>query len=397
MPKRVVQLSFLVPAFFGASLALSAQGDPSDGIQTHYRKAAEAMRLQKLDDAAEEFRWMLRLDPNLAEAHANLGVVFYLQRRYPEASAEFEAALKLKPSLVKAEDLLGISEARSGHLERALPLLEKTFGRDGENEFRQEIGLLLIESFKALLQPQKARETIDALRQAYPTSPEVLYVAYRSYSDMAGKALSDLVHAEPDSARLHQVAGELLESEGDFPHAVDQFQMALEKNPSLTGVHRALGVALMNSSQDDASMLRAQKEFERELAIDPDDAHSEYQVGEIFWRKHEAEAAVKHYSHAVQLRPNFVDAMVALGKVWTSQDLAQKALDVLKEAVRIDPANEVAHYRLAQAYHKLGQLKESEIELAQFRKLREASASLSVIYQQVQRKQITEQTIESRE
>ena len=70
---------------------------------------------------------------------------------------------------------------------------------------------------------------------------------------------------------------------------------------------------------------------------------------------------------------------------------------MLKEAVRIDPANEVAHYRLAQAYHKLGQLKESEIELAQFRKLREASASLSVIYQQVQRKQITEQTIESRE
>ena len=180
MPKRVVQLRVLVPAFFGASLALSAQSESSDRIQTHYRKAAEAMRLQKLDDAAEEFRSMLRLDPNLAEAHANLGGVFYLQRRYPEASAEFEAALKLKPSLVKAEDLLGISEARSGHLEKALPLLERTFSRNGENELRQELGLLLVESFKALMQPQRARETIDALLQAFPASPEVLYAAYRT-------------------------------------------------------------------------------------------------------------------------------------------------------------------------------------------------------------------------
>jgi Tfp pilus assembly protein PilF len=89
--------------------------------------------------------------------------------------------------------------------------------------------------------------------------------------------------------------------------------------------------------------------------------------------------------------------LVALGKVWTSQDRAQEAANVLREAVKIDSGNEVAHYRLAQAYHKLGQNTESEKELAEFRKLREASASLSVIYQQVQRKPITEQTIESRE
>jgi cytochrome c-type biogenesis protein CcmH/NrfG len=144
-------------------------------------------------------------------------------------------------------------------------------------------------------------------------------------------------------------------------------------------------------------VLKAQREFEQELAIDPDDAHSEYQLGEIFWRKHQAEEALKHYARAVQLRPNFVDALVAQGKVWTFQERASEALMVLQQAVTIDPANEVAHYRLAQAYHKLGQAKESANELAQFRKLREASASLSVIYQQVQRKPITEQTIESRE
>jgi tetratricopeptide (TPR) repeat protein len=360
-------LTLLIPVFLGAGLALFAQTAIKGEVEAHYRKAADAMRLRKFDEAAEQFRAMLRLDPNLAEGHANLAGVYYIQRKYPQASAEFEAALKLKSSLVKAEDLLGISEARSGHFEKALPLLEKTFKRPGENELRQEAGILLIELFKALLKPEKARETLDTLRQAYPTSPEVLYAAYRMYSDMAGNALSGLVRAAPDSARLHQVAGELLESEGDFPRAVEQYQKALEKDSFLTGIHRALGVARMNASQDEASLLKAQQEFEEELAIDPDDAHSEYQLGEIFWRKHQADEALKHYARAVQLRPNFVDALVALGKVWTFQERASEAIKVLQQAVTIDPANEVAHYRLAQAYHKLGQATESANELAQFR------------------------------
>jgi tetratricopeptide (TPR) repeat protein len=395
MPNGIVRLRLLV--FLFAGLPLLGQTNPRDEVQAHYRNAADAMRLRNLDAAAEEFRAMIQLDPNLAEAHANLGGVYYIQHKYPEASAEFESALKLKPELVKAEDLLGLSEARSGHLDRALPLLEKTFGRPDENEFRREAGILLVDLYKAVSKPARARQTLDALRQAYPANPEVLYVAYRTYSEMASRALADLVHAAPDSAHLHQVAGELLDSEGDFPHAVEQYQKALEKDPSLPGVHRALGVALMNSSQDDASIENARIEFERELGVNPDDAHSEYQLGEIFWRKHDADQAVKHYSRAAKLRPNFVDALVALGKVWTFQDRAQDAATVLREAVKIDSGNEVAHYRLAQAYHKLGQNTESEKELAEFRKLREASASLSVIYQQVQRKPITEQTIESRE
>ena len=111
-----------------------------------------------------------------------------------------------------------------------------------------------------------------------------------------------------------KVAGELMETEGDFPHAADQYQKALEKDPSLAGIRRALGVALMNTSQDDASLLRAQKEFEQELAVNPSDAHSEYQLGEIFWRKRQADEAAKHYLRAIQIRPTFADALIALSR-----------------------------------------------------------------------------------
>src|SRR5260370_32174349 len=379
--RHIISAWLLISDLLGAG-GLLDKADRSTEVKAHYEQAAEAMRLPRFDDAAIEFAAMIQLDPGSAEAHANLGAVYYIQRKYPRASAEFEAAIELKPSLVKAESLLGMSEARSGNFEKALPLLEKTFTREGENEFRQEVGMLLIELYTASLTPDKAIRTQQALRQAYPSNPEVLYSAYRIYSDLAGKALSDLVHAAPNSARLHQVAGELLDSEGNFPRAIDQYHEALEKDPELTGIHRALGVAMLNASQDDASMLRAQKEFKLELAIDPDDAHSEYELVEIYWRKHQPEEALKHYSRAVQLRRNFTDALLALGKVWVFHGQADQALQVLQEAVKIDPNNEVAHYRLAQGYRKRGQAAESGRELAQLRTHRDASAALVMTSEQ---------------
>ena len=64
----------------GAALAF-AQSDFNGEVQQHYRKAAEAMRLGKLDEAAGEFRAMVRLDPNLPEGRANLGGVYYYEGR----------------------------------------------------------------------------------------------------------------------------------------------------------------------------------------------------------------------------------------------------------------------------------------------------------------------------
>lgn len=377
--------------------ALAAPQTPREEIELHYRQASEAMRLRRLDQAALEFREILRIDATVAEAHANLGVVYYMQHRYLEASKEFREALKLKPPLATAENLLGMSMARTGRMREALPLLEKSFQGSGDRQFRQETGLLLLQVYDALRRSDQGLDVLRVLEREYPSSPEVLYTAYRMHSGLASKAVAGLVQAAPDSARVHEVAGELLESEGDFPHAAEQYRLALQKDPDLAGGHRALGLALMNASADDSSLSKAQKEFELALAADPGDAHSEYQLGEISWRRHQPEEALRHYSRAAELRPAFTDALIALGKLRTFQGQPEKALPLLQEAIRIDPNNEVAHYRLAQAYRKLGQAGPAEQELAEFRKIREASASISAIYQQVQRKPITGQTIESSE
>ncbi len=373
---------------------VSAQSSREE-IHQHFQRASAAMQQHRLDEAANEFREIIQIDGAAAEAHANLGTVFYMQHRYAEATDEFREALRLKPSLSKAANLLGITLARAGHSQEAFPMLQKSFDASGDRQFLEETGLLLLQVCEALDKPDQSLEVLRVLEREFPSSPEVLYTSYRAHSALAAKAVAQLVRVAPDSALIHQVAGELLDSEGDFPHAVEQYSAALEKNSDLAGGHRARGLALMNASQDDASLLSAQKEFELELKGSPGDAPSEYQLGEIFWRRRQPGDALKHYRRATELRPEFSDALIAVGKIWSFQGEPARALPVLQEAVRIDPDNEVAHFRLAQTYRKLGQQALADQEFARFRKLREASASVSAIYQQVQRKPVTGQTIES--
>src|SRR5439155_20096781 len=243
--------SLLLVCLFAGSHLL-AQDDLQARIQGHYQRGQEALQQNQYEEAAKEFLEILRLDPKLAEAHANLGVVYYTQGKYSEASHSFREALKLKPSLSKAEHFLGMSEAKSGRLPEALPILEKAFKNPADYEWRQQTGLLLIEIYSARMELDKALDILRTLQKSYPSSPEVLYIAYRIHSELGAKAVSGLVRADPDSARLHQVTAELLESEGDFPRAIEQYRRAAEVDPKLPGIHRALAVAILNSGRDEA-------------------------------------------------------------------------------------------------------------------------------------------------
>ena len=52
----------------------------------------------RLPEAIAEYRAALRIKPDYAEAHYNLGLALTgLPGRRPEAMAEFEAALRIKP------------------------------------------------------------------------------------------------------------------------------------------------------------------------------------------------------------------------------------------------------------------------------------------------------------
>ncbi len=362
--------------------------------RAHYQRAQDALAGKRYPEAAREFRELLRLNPNSAEAHANLGTVYYAQGKYPEATASFEKALKIRPGLKGADALLGMSLARAGRIEQAMPLLEKGFRSPLSDEWKLEAGLLLGDAAQRANDFGRLQQVIAELERLYPTNTEVLYLSYRMHATLGARAVAGLVKSAPDSARLHQLAGEFLEGEADFATAITQYRKALEIEPGLPGGHRALGVALMNHSTDEATRREAEDHFRKELSINPNDAATEYQLGEMFWLRNQAKDALSHFTRALQLQPSFPDALIAAGKAQIALGQPAQAIALLEKAAALDPANDVARYRLAQAYQGSGNRQAADREFAEFRRLRTSLESLRTLYRQIQETRITAQRVD---
>jgi tetratricopeptide (TPR) repeat protein len=66
----------------------------------------------KISEGIDMLHEALRLNPNSAEAHNNLGIILFATGKTRESIPEFEAALRLNPSLETASKNLQQAQAK---------------------------------------------------------------------------------------------------------------------------------------------------------------------------------------------------------------------------------------------------------------------------------------------
>ena len=82
------------------------------------------MRQGKLEEAEDSYREALRLKPDYAEAHNNLGNVLWDQGKLEEAEASYREALRLKPDYAEAHTNLGFYWLLHGNFAQGWPEYE---------------------------------------------------------------------------------------------------------------------------------------------------------------------------------------------------------------------------------------------------------------------------------
>jgi tetratricopeptide (TPR) repeat protein len=349
-----------------------AQSGQSGEIRSHYERAQSDLQANRPGDAVLEFQAILRLDPNNAEAHANLGLIAFAGANYDAAARELRAALKIHPSLWNAQAFLGMSEMHLGTSDEARQPLETAFAHLEDKNLRIRVGTMLIQLDYEQGKLDDALNVATVLNKLAPDDPDVLYIVYRTHSALAARALSTLAKVGPNSARLHEVLAESHASDNDFSGAIAEYEKALAIDSTLPGVHFELGEAILRNKSDEDSRARAEQQFAAALVENPYDAHSEYELGEIAFRRSRWQEAMQHYARAAQLQPALVDAQVALGKILTQLGQPEAAIKPLLEAVRLDPDNASAHYRLAQVYRALKRDDDARREMETFLALHKA-------------------------
>jgi len=379
--KRTLSLFALLLTATTACFSQTAPS-PQQHIQEHTRKAQEYLRQNRPDLAVPEFKAIVALEPNNADARGNLGVLLFFQGAYADAIPELRAALKMQPSLWKIQALLGMAEKRTGDIHAATADLEKSFPKVKEQKIRIDTGMELVDIYSTAGEMDKAAATVSVLRELDPTNVEILYTAYRLYSDLADEARLSLIVVGPNSARTHQMMAHELARQGNTTEAIANYREALKLEPNLPGLHFELAEMLNSSSAPDAPQ-QAELEYKAALAANPFDEKAECRLGDLASAKGDTSGAYEHYQRALKLQPNDSEANIGLAKALMSLNQPEKALPLLEQAVKLDPTSAVAHFRLSTIYRQMGRTEDAKRELAEYQKYKAMKEKLRDVYRQM--------------
>jgi tetratricopeptide (TPR) repeat protein len=370
--KAVIDPYLCAAALFAiAVLSSNCVYAQSTNFQEQYEEAQRALgegRYAEAERAYEKFR---ETNPNVAEIRANLGLIYFEEKKFQQAVPELRQALRLKPSLSKSAALLAMSLSELGQYAEAIPGLEKGF-RSSDIQIQRMCGLQLERAYSALKNDNKAVEVALKLNGLYPNDPEVLYHNGKIFGNFAFLSMQKLSQVAPESVWTHLTAAEAYESQSSYNSAITEYRQVLAIQPRRPGIHYRLGRTLLargratNSAED---LNAAIAEFEEELKLDPLNASAAYEIGEVHRNAGEFLDAERYFELALKNYPDFEEAHLGLAAILSHAGKPQLALPHLQKAVSLNPENEVTWYRLSRVEGSLGNMDEAQTALAKFRKL----------------------------
>jgi tetratricopeptide (TPR) repeat protein len=322
--------------------------------------------------AEQAYRRLQELEPGIAEVHANLGLIYFEERKFEEAVPALRRALKLKPTLSKTDGLLSMSLSEIGRYDEAVPGLEKCLRRSTDTEIKRMCGLELERAYTGLRKDSKAVEVALELNRLYPDDAEILYQAGKVYGNFAFLTMEKLAQVAPTSVWRHLAAAEAHESQGSYAQAILEYQEVLRLEPGRPAIHYRIGRSMLGrfwQRQSQEDLAAAEKEFAEELRFHPDNANAAYELGEIRRKSKQDDEAERYFEQAIEQYPDFAEAQLGLAAVLLEKNQPEQALPHVQRAVAINPENEVCWYRLAKIQRSLGHLAEQQKALAEYRRL----------------------------
>jgi tetratricopeptide (TPR) repeat protein len=367
----------LLMALCGFDLPVSASPQTAPQSAEQYAEIGNrALHEGRYSEAEQAFEKLREIEPNTAEVHANLGLIYFEARKFDQAIPELRRALKLKPSLTNSGFILAMSLSEVGQHSEALPGLEKGF-HSADPQMKRMCGLQLERAYTGLKRDSKAVEVALEMERLYPNDPEAQYHDGKIFGNLAFLTMQKLWQAAPDSVWKHQAEGEAFESQGSYEAAIGQYRDVLARDPRRPGVHYRIGRVLLSRSQKTAvpeDTSAAAKEFEQELQLDPANANATYELAEIERDAGHLDEAQRYFEQALKGHDDFEEAHLGLAAALMSTQKPDLALPHLQKAIALNRNNEVSWWRLAQLERVLGHPQEQKKALAEFQRLRGQAA-----------------------
>ncbi|WP_316213657.1 MULTISPECIES: tetratricopeptide repeat protein [unclassified Bradyrhizobium] len=266
-----------------------------------------------LDLAEQALMQAVAAEPRHGEALANLGLVLFYQKRYEEARKCQERAVALKPSFAAALTGLGNTLMKLSLLEEALEAHQRALAaKPNYADAYCNRGMAEV----LLNRNAKARESFDRALSLNPRQAEAMFgkglvnVNLRHF-DEALVAFNAALSLKPGVALVLAHRGRLHQQLGRFDPAQADYSAALAADPLIE-------VALLGHAQISVlkeNIVPAIAGLRKVLDHNPASEVAWTWLGECFCKQGDIATAMQHFDRALQIRPDYGDAITA--KIFT--------------------------------------------------------------------------------
>ena len=292
------------------------------------------------------------------DALREFGACLVRMKRPQEAAGIFRQLIALRPGDRRARYSLAVSLIDASSFRDAIAALEPLAGATNPDPIALE---LISNAHEALGETPQA---VAVLRQAVLLDPRNLNLyldfATLSFTHQSFQVGIDVITAGltqlPDSGALYLARGVLYVQLANYAKADADFGKAERLDPK-----RALGSVARGLSQIQQNNLdQALVTVRSQLKVNPNDEFLYYVLAELLSRQGaqpgspEFQQAVDAALEAVRLKPDFVLARDVLSRLYVQAGDLDKAIEHCRLALREDPSDEMALYRLIRALQSSG-------------------------------------------
>jgi tetratricopeptide (TPR) repeat protein len=309
--------------------------------------------------AVRDYGQLLKLDPSLVDARANLAASLVHLNRFDEAIEQYRLALKSAPDNSAIRLNLALAFYKHGDFGRAARELAPLHQ---SNPADARVATLLADCYVRLQQDTQAIAVLRPLAAQHSDDLDLSYVLgaalIRTGAAAQGVQLIETVARRGNSPDAYLLAGAALLKLGEKARAIDDLQAGFKLNPDLPGLCTQLGIAREGSGDPEG----AEADFRRALQQNPDDFDANVHLGGVLYTRRDLDGARTYIDRAARLRPDspFVIYEMALLKNASGQT-AQAVAD-LEKVERDDPNWLDPHVQLAALYYKVHRPADGERE-----------------------------------
>jgi Flp pilus assembly protein TadD len=319
----------------------------------HFQLAYVFTALQRSDDARAEYERVIAIDPKMAAAYLNLGILL-VDKDPAAAVAPLKKAVELSPTESRPRVLLGVAQERSKDLDGAAESFASARRLDPQDaDAAERLGTL----YMNMKRPADAEAQFRSVLETNPKNKAALLGLAKSLDDQnkpeAASAYDNYLAVEPSdeavrSRRLHSL----------LTH--DKYDDALAELDRSDAAH---GVT-SDSLRQRADILVAQKKWDaaiatiqKALALAPNDAQLHGGLGRLLMQRREFQPAEKELKTALTLDHSNLVYLKDLSSTYYLGGNYAAALATMNEIAKVEKPSAFTWFIRALCYDKLNQPK----------------------------------------